>query len=81
MGNTEIPGHHAWQLKAYLLALKIPGGLKMFSASLGWRWMRRSPLGFGGCFTDAAYADAAHVANADCRNRQPLQPQTPTTAE
>ncbi len=59
MGNTEIPGHHAWQLKAYLLALKIPGGLKMFSASLGWRWMRRSPLGFGGCFTDAAYADGA----------------------
>jgi pimeloyl-ACP methyl ester carboxylesterase len=56
LGNTEIPGHHAPLLKAYVLAarLGIAGPLL--------RWLSRGPLrktslGLGPLFTDPAYLD------------------------
>lgn len=58
LSGSEIPGHHPWQLKAYLLAARIPGAPAVLGAALARVGaLRRSPLGFGGCFTDPAYVD------------------------
>lgn len=59
IAGTEIPGHHPWQLRAFLAAVRVPGGLSAFLAALRSRWIRRSALGFGGCFTDPAFVDGA----------------------
>jgi len=55
--GTEIPGHHGWQLAAYVAAARIPGAHRLFGAALQVRAMRHSALGFGGCFRDPAYSD------------------------
>lgn len=55
--GTEIPGHHGWQLAAYGAAARLPWAHRLFGAALQWRAVRRSPLGFGGCFRDPAYAE------------------------
>ncbi|MEQ9325649.1 MAG: alpha/beta hydrolase, partial [Polyangiaceae bacterium] len=57
MGNTEIPGHFPWQLTVYLAAARLPGGAKMFTTMLKSRLFRQSPLIFGACFADVAFAD------------------------
>jgi len=59
MGNTEIPGHHPWQLALYLAAARLPGGSAAFTALLRSRRFRHSGLGFGTCFEDPAFADGA----------------------
>jgi haloalkane dehalogenase len=56
LGNTEIPGHHPWQVKAYIGATKL-GMSGLFRRALGVGPLRRGPLGFGGCFTDGSYVD------------------------
>jgi haloalkane dehalogenase len=56
IGNTEIPGHRPWQVKAYIAATKL-GMSGLFRRALAVGPLRRGPLGFGGCFTDPAYVD------------------------
>lgn len=57
MGNTEIPGHFPWQLTLYLAAARLPGGAAMFTKMLQSRLIRHSPLIYGACFDDVAFAD------------------------
>lgn len=57
LGNTEIPGHRPWQVRAYAAIHGLPLGTALFLASLRLRLVRHSSLAFGGCFTDPAYAD------------------------
>jgi pimeloyl-ACP methyl ester carboxylesterase len=57
LGNTELPDHVPWQVVAYMLLGKLPGARGLFRAVLRPRFMRHSPLGFGGCFEDVRYAD------------------------
>jgi haloalkane dehalogenase len=52
LGNTEIPGYHPPALAAFARLARIPGGLKLLPLVLRSRWLRRSGLGFGGCFHD-----------------------------
>ncbi len=56
-GDTEIPGHTPWIVSLYQLALKIPGGVASTRMLLGMGAVRRSPLGFAGCFTDPGFVD------------------------
>ena len=57
ISGSEIPGHHPWQLTLYLMTRKLPFGMKLFAASLRSRLVRSSPLAFGGCFADPAFAE------------------------
>lgn len=57
LAGTEIPGHHAWQIQFLRASLAFPGGAGMLMASMRSAAIRRSPLGFGGCFSDPAYVD------------------------
>lgn len=52
LGNTEIPGHMPFLVLVYMLMAKLPGGTAIVRRMLGSRWLRRSPLVFGGCFAD-----------------------------
>lgn len=56
MGNTEIPGHTPW-LVALLAALVKHGSVGLLLRSMRSRAVRRSPLGFGGCFSDLDLLD------------------------
>lgn len=52
LGNTEIPGYRPPALVAFVRLAKLPGGWKLLPLILRSRWLRRSGLGFGGCFHD-----------------------------
>jgi pimeloyl-ACP methyl ester carboxylesterase len=52
LGDTEVPDHTPWQVVAYVMLGRLPGGRALLQALLGSAWLRRSPLGFGGCFRD-----------------------------
>lgn len=57
LSNTEIPGHTPPLLLAYMLVARSGLGGALLRPILASRWARHSPLGFGGCFVDPAYAD------------------------
>ena len=57
LGNTEIPGHHPPVVKLYAWISKHPSLSALVLKSMRIRAVRRSPLGFGGVFTDRAYVD------------------------
>jgi haloalkane dehalogenase len=57
LGNTEIPGHTPWLVTMYALLAKLPGGPGAIRTLLRSRAIRRSALGFGGCFSDLAALD------------------------
>jgi haloalkane dehalogenase len=57
MGNTEIPGHTPWFVALLVALAKMPGGSAAFLASMRLGVLRRSALGFGGCFRDPSYVD------------------------
>jgi len=57
LGNTEIPGHRPLLVQLYMKLTKIPGALGLLRRTMGSRTVRRSPLGFGGCFEDPRYMD------------------------
>jgi pimeloyl-ACP methyl ester carboxylesterase len=57
LGNTEIPGHTPWLVAFYALAARVPGGGRLLLRLLRSRAIRRSFLGFGGCFVDPAYGE------------------------
>jgi pimeloyl-ACP methyl ester carboxylesterase len=56
-GDTEIPGHVPDIIKTLLLAAKTPGGADIMRFSFRSRAMRRSDIGFAGCFADIGYID------------------------
>jgi pimeloyl-ACP methyl ester carboxylesterase len=56
-GDTEIPGHVPEVIKALLLAAKAPGGADIMRMSFRSRAMRRSDIGFAGCFADLRHID------------------------
>jgi haloalkane dehalogenase len=57
LGNTEIPGHKPWLVTLLTAIAKVPGGTASFLASMRLGPLRRSALGFGGCFRDPTYVD------------------------
>jgi pimeloyl-ACP methyl ester carboxylesterase len=56
-GDTEIPGHVPDIIKALLLAAKAPGGADIMRVSFRSRAMRRSDIGFAGCFANLRHID------------------------
>jgi pimeloyl-ACP methyl ester carboxylesterase len=50
--NTEIPGHRPPWIPIYQTLVRLPGSSFVISQMLASRRLRRSPLGFGGCFAD-----------------------------
>ena len=57
MGNTEIPGHRPDGIELMMSASRLPGFSSFARAALRVPMIRRSSRTFGGCFTDANYAD------------------------
>jgi pimeloyl-ACP methyl ester carboxylesterase len=57
LGNTEIAGHHPWQVRLYETLERLPLGARLFGASLRLRAVRSSPIAYGGCFADPAFAE------------------------
>ncbi len=57
LGNTEIPGHTPWLVSLLVAMGRIPGGGPTFLSLMRLGLVRRSFLGFGGCFTDPTYVD------------------------
>ena len=55
--NTEIPGHRPPWIPLYQALAPLPGANFVFRRVLGSRLMRRSAMGFGGCFTDLDLID------------------------
>ena len=51
LGNTEVPGHTPWLVALLVLLARRAEG-KLLLAMLESRAVRRSFLGFGGCFSD-----------------------------
>jgi haloalkane dehalogenase len=60
LGNTELPGHVPWQVQVYVAVVRAGLG-RMLAASMSSRWVRRSPLGIGGCYADVDAFDAEFV--------------------
>jgi pimeloyl-ACP methyl ester carboxylesterase len=60
--NTEIPGHRPPWIPLYRNLAALPGAGRVFPLLLRSRTYLRSPLGFGGCFSDVDHIDAAFVA-------------------
>ena len=50
--NTEIPGHRPPWIPMYQRLVRLPGSKFLIRRMLASRRLRRSALGFGGCFKD-----------------------------
>jgi haloalkane dehalogenase len=57
LGNTELTRHHPFLLNVYAWAAKRPRIAALLLAAMKLGVLRRSPLGFGGCFTDPRFVD------------------------
>ncbi len=57
LGDTELPGRHSPLVAAFVAASRTRLGRQALMAAMGSATLRRSPLLFGGCFTDPAYVD------------------------
>lgn len=57
LAGTEIPHHSSPMIQAYAAAARIPGVSRLIFAAMAIGAVRRSALGFGGCFRDPAYVD------------------------
>lgn len=55
--NTEIPGHRPPWIPMYQALARVPKFGKLIGVFLGSRAFRRSPLAFGGCFSDLTHLD------------------------
>lgn len=55
--NTEIPGHRPPFIPLYQTLSLVPGAAIAFRMVLASRFLRRSPMGFGGCFADRGLID------------------------
>jgi pimeloyl-ACP methyl ester carboxylesterase len=54
--DTDLSNYRPFLLRLYTWSAKTPG-TRMFEASMGSRWMRRSGMGLGGCFYDVDRID------------------------
>ncbi|MDB4975268.1 MAG: putative hydrolase [Myxococcaceae bacterium] len=59
LGNTELPGTVASVIHVLQWAIRLPGGAALLTNAMRLRFVRRSPLGFGGCFADLQKLDGA----------------------
>lgn len=57
LGDTEIPGFTPAIIRLYQATLRVPGGTAIVRRLLSMAAVRRSPLGFGGCFTDRHFVE------------------------
>ena len=57
--NTEIPGHRPPWIPLFQRSVGLPGSSASMRLLLRTRFLRRSSLGFGGCFRDPARIDDA----------------------
>ncbi len=57
LGNTEIPDHTPPMILVFVLLNKLGLAGTVTRSMLASSWLRRSSLGLGGCFTDAAFVD------------------------
>ena len=55
--NTEIPGHRPPFIRFFQRTMRLPGSRFAMRALLRSRMLRRSPMGFGGCFVDLGLLD------------------------
>jgi pimeloyl-ACP methyl ester carboxylesterase len=55
--NTEIPGHRPPWIPLYQSLALLPGSSVVFGWVLASRYLRRSPMGFGGCFANLDLID------------------------
>jgi pimeloyl-ACP methyl ester carboxylesterase len=55
--NTEIPGHRPPFIEMFQALTRLPGSVATFRLLLRSRAFARSPMGFGGCFTDRTRLD------------------------
>jgi len=60
--NTEIPHHRPPFIELYQRLTRLPGGAFGMRAMLRSRVLRRSRMGFGGCFVDLALLDGEFQA-------------------
>ncbi len=59
LSGTEIPDHHSPLLKMFQVLLSAPGGASLFRLMLSFGPLRRSNIGFGGCFHDRSLIDGS----------------------
>ena len=57
LADTEIPGHHPWVIGMYAAMARFPPSIHVTRALMKIPAIRRSGIGFGGCFSDPAYVD------------------------
>lgn len=55
--NTEIPQHRPPWIPLYQIGVRLPGSTITMRQMLSSRTLRRSALGFGGCFQDIDFID------------------------
>lgn len=55
--NTEIPGHRPPWIPTYQRLVRLPGSKLIVRRLLASRRLRRSAIGFGGCFRDSGLID------------------------
>jgi haloalkane dehalogenase len=57
LGDTEIPGHHPALISVLVRMARLPGGAGLLALAMRCRMVRRSALGFGGCFADPRHIE------------------------
>lgn len=74
--NTEMPCHRPPWIPLYQWLLRAPPTLPALRILLGSRRVRRSPLGFGGCFCDLSHIEGEfhrHVVEPLLRDPQRME--------
>lgn len=57
IADSELPNHHSAIVGALVAVAKLPGGVRAIGALMRVGPIRRSALGFGGCFRDPSLID------------------------
>jgi pimeloyl-ACP methyl ester carboxylesterase len=57
VAGSEIPGFRPWLIQAYAALARVPMTDRLMQRLMALRAVRTSPLGFGGCFTNADYTE------------------------
>jgi haloalkane dehalogenase len=57
VADTEVPGHHSALVGALVTAANLPMVPALISKLMAFGFVRRSNLGFGGCFRDRSLVD------------------------
>jgi len=57
LGNTELPSYVPAVVRQLLVVTRLPGGADVVRFAMKRRAVRRSPLGYRGCFDDVGFID------------------------